>query len=229
MEFNNININMLDIILFLGILISLIIGYSRGFVKEALSIINWLLAAWLAFKYYSDLKTITLSFIETNIIADAISFGILFLFSIIILTILSNLISKNIKNSLLAPLDRIMGMIFGIIRAILLIIVLFIAGNQTVWINNTLPKWIYNAFSYPIIISVTNYLKNILPNDFFSIDIKAINIEELNLNRLIDKNKLFNEPAVDKDIENESSYTPAEREQMNRLNNIETIETNENN
>jgi len=103
MEFNNININILDIILFLGILISLIIGYSRGFVKEALSIINWLLAAWLAFKYYSDLKTITLSFIETNIIADAISFGILFLFSIIILTILSNLFSKNIKNSLLAP------------------------------------------------------------------------------------------------------------------------------
>ena len=157
MEFNNININILDIILFLGILISLIIGYSRGFVKEALSIINWLLAAWLAFKYYSDLKTITLSFIETNIIADAISFGILFLFSIIILTILSNLISKNIKNSLLAPLDRIMGMIFGVIRAIILIIVLFIAGNQTIWINNTLPKWILNAFSYPIIISATNY------------------------------------------------------------------------
>ena len=109
------------------------------------------------------------------------------------------------------------------------IIVLFIAGNQTIWINNTLPKWIYSALSFPIIISATNYLKNILPNDFFAIDIKAINIEELNLNRLIDKNKLFNEPAVDKDIENESSYTPAEREQMNRLNNIETIETNENN
>ena len=229
MEFNNININMLDIILFLGIFISLIIGYIRGFVKEALSIINWLLSAWLAFKYYSDLKTITLSFIETNIIADAISFGILFLFSIIILTILSNLFSKNIKNSLLAPLDRIMGMIFGIIRAILLIIVLFIASNQTLWVNNTLPKWIYNAYSFPIILSATNYLKNILPNNFFAIDIKAINIEELNLNRLIDKNKLFNEPAVDKDIKNESSYTPAEREQMNRLNNIETIETNENN
>ena len=33
---------------------------------------------------------------------------------------------------------------------------------------------------------------------------------------------------VNKNIENESSYTPAEREQMNRLNNIETIDTNEN-
>ena len=120
-------------------------------------------------------------------------------------------------------------MIFGIIRAILLIIVLFIAGNQTIWINNTLPKLIYNAYSYPTIISATNYLKNILPNEFFAIDIKAIKIQELNINELIDKNKLFDEPEVNKSIENESSYTPAEREQMDRLNNIETIDANDNN
>ena len=227
MEFNNINL--LDIILFIGIFVSLIIGYTRGFIKEILSIINWLLAAWIAFNYYSDLKTITINFINSNIIADAIAFGILFLLSIITLTILSNFISKNIKNSLLAPLDRIIGMIFGIIRAILLIIVLFIAGNQTIWINNTLPKLIYNAYSYPIIISATNYLKNIFPNEFFAIDIKAIKIQELNINELIDKNKLFNEPEVNKNIENESSYTPAEREQMDRLNNIETIDANDNN
>jgi len=227
MEFNNINL--LDIILFIGIFVSLIIGYTRGFIKEILSIINWLLAAWIAFNYYSDLKTITINFIKSNIIADAIAFGILFLLSIITLTILSNFISKNIKNSLLAPLDRIIGMIFGIIRAILLIIVLFIAGNQTIWINNTLPKLIYNAYSYPTIISATNYLKNILPNEFFAIDIKAIKIQELNINEIIDKNKLFDEPEVNKNIENESSYTPAEREQMDRLNNIETIDANDNN
>ena len=227
MEFNNINL--LDIILFIGIFVSLIIGYTRGFIKEILSIINWLLAAWIAFNYYSDLKTITINFINSNIIADAIAFGILFLLSIITLTILSNFISKNINNSLLAPLDKIIGMTFGIIRAILLIIVLFIAGNQTIWINNTLPKLIYNAYSYPTIVSATNYLKNILPNEFFAIDIKAIKIQELNINELIDKNKLFDEPEVNKSIENESSYTPAEREQMDRLNNIETIDANDNN
>lgn len=229
MELNNININLLDIILFVSIIVSLFIGYSRGFIKETLSIINWLLAAWLAFKYYSDLKTITINFIDSNIIADAISFGILFLFSIITLTFLSNFISKNIKNSLLAPLDKLLGIVFGIIRAILLIIVVFIAGNQTIWVNNTLPKWIYESYSYPIIISITNNLKNILPNDFFAIDIKAININKLNINELIEKNKLFDEPEVNINIENESSYTPAEIEQMNRLNNIETINSDKNN
>ena len=225
MEFNNININLLDIVLFVSMLVSLVIGYSRGFVKETLSIINWLLAAWVAFKYYSDLNSITINFIDSNIVADAISFGVLFLLSIITLTFLSNFISKNIKNSLLAPLDRLLGMVFGIIRAILLIVVMFIAANQTIWINNTIPKWMYESYSYPIVISITNNLKNILPNEFFAIDIEAINIEKLNINKLIDKNKLFNEPEVFKSIENESSYTPAEREQMNRLNNIETIDS----
>ena len=229
MELNNININLLDIILFVSIIVSLFIGYSRGFIKETLSIINWLLAAWLAFKYYSDLQTITINFIDSNIIADAISFGILFLFSIITLTFLSNFISKNIKNSLLAPLDRLLGIVFGIIRAILLIIVVFIAGNQTIWVNNTIPKWIYESYSYPIIISITNNLKNILPNDFFAIDIKAININKLNINELIEKNKLFEEPKVNINIENESSYTPAEIEQMNRLNNIEINNSDKNN
>ena len=229
MELNNININLLDIILLVSIIVSLFIGYSRGFIKETFSIINWLLAAWLAFKYYSDLQTITINFIDSNIIADAISFGILFLFLIITLTFLSNFISKNIKNSLLAPLDRLLGIFFGIIRAILLIIVVFIAGNQTIWVNNTLPKWIYESYSYPIIISITNNLKNILPNDFFAIDIKAINVNKLNINELIEKNKLFDEPEVNINIENESSYTPAEIEQMNRLNNIETNNSDKSN
>ena len=229
MELNNININLLDIILFVSIIVSLFIGYSRGFIKETLSIINWLLAAWLAFKYYSDLKTITINFIDSNILADAISFGILFLFSIITLTFLSNFISKNIKNSLLAPLDRLLGIVFGIIRAILLIILVFIAGSQTVWVNNTTPTWIYKSYSYPIIISITNNLKNILPNDFFAIDIKAININKLNINELMEKNKLFDEPEVNINIENESSYTPAEIEQMNRLNNIETNNSDKSN
>lgn len=229
MEINNININVLDIILFVCVIISLVIGYSRGFLKESLSIINWLLAAWLAFKYYSDVKIITLKFVSTPILADAISFGILFLLLIIILTIISNFISNNIKNSVLGPLDKIMGMIFGFIRALLLIVVIIVAGNQTIWLNKTLPSWLYKSSSYPIIISTIKYLKNILPNEIFAIDIKAIDFKDLNLNELIDKNKLFDEPKVNTNMENESSYTPAEREQMDRLNNIETIDTGDSN
>ena len=229
MEIGNININLFDIILLIGIIISFIIGYSRGFMKETLSIINWLLAAWISFGFYQNVKIYIINYVSSPILVDAISFGILFLLSIISLTIISNFISKNIKNSLLAPLDRVLGMMFGLIRAGILIIIIIIAGNQTVWINNTIPSWIYKSSSYPIISSATNYLKKVLPNEIFSIDIEAINIKKLNLNDLIDKEELFNEPIVKTNDKNENSYTPAEREQMNRLNNIEAIDNEENN
>jgi membrane protein required for colicin V production len=229
MDFNNLNINTLDIILLISIIISIIIGYSRGLIREFLSIFNWLFASWLAFKYYSKLKTIMLDFISTDILADALSFGLIFLAIIITITMISNFISKNIKNSLLGPIDKVLGMFFGLIRAIMLILVLVIAGNQTIWKNNTIPSLLSEANSYRIIILGITYLEKIFPNEIISFDYQSIDIKKLNLNNIIDKNKLFEEPPIKKNDEKEGAYTPAEREQMDRLNNIETIETESSN
>ena len=229
MDFNNLNINTLDIILLISIIISIIIGYSRGLIREFLSIFNWLFASWFAFKYYSKLKTIMLDFISTEILADALSFGLIFLTIIITITMISNFISKNIKNSLLGPVDKILGMLFGLIRAVTLILVLVIAGNQTIWKNNTIPSLLSEAKSYPMIILGITYLEKFLPNEILSFDYESIDIKKLNLNNIIDKNKLFEEPPIKKDDEKEGAYTPAEREQMDRLNNLETIETESSN
>ena len=53
MDFSNLDINALDIILFISIIISIIIGYTRGLIRETLSIFNWLLSSWFSFRYYS--------------------------------------------------------------------------------------------------------------------------------------------------------------------------------
>ena len=226
----NLNdINTLDIILLISIIISIIIGYNRGLIKESFSIFNWLFSSWLAFKYYPSLKIILRDFISTEIIADALSFGLIFLTMIIIITMISNFISKNIKKSLLGPIDKTLGMFFGLIRAFTLILVLVIAGNQTIWKNNTVPFLLSEAYSYPIIVLGITYLEKLIPSEILSFDYEAIDIKKLNLNKLIDKNKLFEEPPIKKNNENEGAYTPAEREQMDRLNNIETIETESSN
>jgi membrane protein required for colicin V production len=229
MDFNNININALDIIILISVLISIIIGYSRGLIRESFSIFNWLFASWLSFKYYSNLKIILKDLISPEIIVDALSFGLIFLTVIISLSMISNFISKNIKNSLLRPIDNILGMIFGFLRAFILVLVLVIAGNQTIWKNNTIPSLLSKAYSYPIIVLGISYLEKFFPNEIISFDYESLDIKKLKLNNIIDKNKLFEEPPIKKNDVNEGAYTPAEREQMNRLNNIETIETESSN
>jgi membrane protein required for colicin V production len=229
MDFNNLDINALDIIIFISIIISIIIGYSRGLIRESFSIFNWLFASWLSFKYYSNLKIILKDLISPEIIVDALSFGLIFLAVIISLSMISNYISKNIKNSLLRPIDNILGMIFGFLRAFILVLVLVIAGNQTIWKNDTIPSLLSKAYSYPIIVLGIAYLEKFFPNEIISFDYESLDIKKLKLNNIIDKNKLFEEPPVKKNDVNEGAYTPAEREQMNRLNNIETIETESSN
>ena len=229
MDFNNLNINALDIIILISIIISIIIGYSRGLIKESLSIFNWLLASWLSFKYYSSLKIILKDLISPEIIVDALSFGLIFLTVIVSISMISNFISKNIKNSLLKPIDNILGMIFGFLRAFILVLVLVIAGNQTIWKNDAIPSLLSKAYSYPIIVLGIAYLEKFFPNEIISFDYESLDIKKLKLNNIIDKNKLFEDPPIKKNDVNEGAYTPAEREQMNRLNNIETIETESSN
>ena len=229
MDFNNLNINALDIIILISVLISIIIGYSRGLIRESFSIFNWLFASWLSFKYYSNLKIILKDLISPEIIVDALSFGLIFLTVIISLSMISNVISKNIKNSLLRPIDNILGMIFGFLRAFILVLVLVIAGNQTIWKNDAIPSLLSKAYSYPIIVLGIAYLEKFFPNETLSFDYESLDIKKLKLNNIIDKNKLFEEPPIKKNDVNEGAYTPAEREQMNRLNNIETIETESSN
>ena len=229
MDFNNLNINALDIIILISVLISIIIGYSRGLIRESFSIFNWLFASWLSFKYYSNLKIILKDLISPEIIVDALSFGLIFLTVIISLSMISNVISKNIKNSLLRPIDNILGMIFGFLRAFILVLVLVIAGNQTIWKNDAIPSLLSQAYSYPIIVLGIAYLEKFFPNEIISFDYESLDIKKLKLNNIIDKNKLFEEPPIKKNDVNEGAYTPAEREQMNRLNNIETIETESSN
>ena len=58
MDINDLIINMTDIIFVLILFISLLIGLSRGFVKEALALTGWFLSGLLAIKYYKTLAYI---------------------------------------------------------------------------------------------------------------------------------------------------------------------------
>ena len=80
----------------------------------------------------------------------------------------------------------------------MLILVLVIAGNQTIWKNNTIPSLLSEADSYRIIILGITYLEKIFPDEIISFDYELIDIKKLNLNNIIDKNKLFEEPPLKK-------------------------------
>ena len=224
MDINDLIINMTDIIFVLILFISLLIGLSRGFVKEALALTGWFLSCLLAIKYYKTLAIHLNDLITTQILADAISFGIIFLLLVIITTLITHIISKNIQNSLLSPIDKIFGIIFSLVRSILIISIITIFLEKNIWKEKSIPNWIINSHSYKIINTINNALITFLPKNILEINYDLLKLENITGNQNLISDEIINN--VDS---SDGSYTPSDSNQIDELNNNETIINNESN
>tara|TARA_B100000686_G_scaffold72987_1_gene78708 strand:+ start:448 stop:1113 length:666 start_codon:yes stop_codon:yes gene_type:complete len=221
MDLNN---NITDIIFLLILIVSFFIGYSRGFIKESLALLGWILSGWIAINYHSLLTIHIRQLINPQIIADAISFGVIFLSVVILTTLITHILSNNIKNSLLGPLDKLLGIIFSIIRSILIISIISIGLQQTIWKDKSIPEWIKNTYSYSIIDPINKLIIKFIPNQTLT-----FNSNSLNIKNIIDNKDLISNEIINNVDSSDGSYTPSDVNQMNELNNTETMEINENN
>jgi membrane protein required for colicin V production len=139
--------------------LSIIISLVRGFVREALSLVSWIAAFWIAFTFYDVLADLLLNDIHSNTVRTAVAFGSLFLITLLLGTLVNYLISKLVDKTGLSGTDRILGVVFGFARGVLLITVLLMLARLTPmpgesWWKSSLliPQF------YPIEIWLHNYL-----------------------------------------------------------------------
>ncbi len=119
-------LNNLDIIILIVVAVSTLIAWSRGLVKEVLSIIGWVLATVAVIYLLPVVTPFANKYIETGWLAGVIAaLIILILFLVCWILFTSNLVSK-IRSSKLSSLDRTLGLFFGVARAALLVILFYI-------------------------------------------------------------------------------------------------------
>ena len=111
----------IDIIIVIAIIISVIIGLLRGFVKEAISIAALLFAIWAALYLGPALGKAMAGWLDSE--EMQMWFGRIFLFAVIVSlgALVSWGLSKLVRLSLLAGMDRFLGSVFGLARAVLLV------------------------------------------------------------------------------------------------------------
>lgn len=128
-SFNNIDIAILVIFFFSGLT-----AFFRGFSKEVFSILGWILAAFITSRGLVFIQPIFRDMIKTAMIADFAASASLFIGTTIIWAIITGKMTKRVRKSSLSNLDKIFGLIFGLIRAVILITLAY------VFINFLLPK-----------------------------------------------------------------------------------------
>ncbi len=123
--------------------ISSLISLKRGFVKEALSLVVWVLAFFMASIFSTRLEGLLESSITTPSMRQMVAFGILFAATLIVGAMVNYLIGELVKMTGLSGTDRLFGMVFGLARgaivvmAILLLLPGFIPVDQDPWWHNS--------------------------------------------------------------------------------------------
>ncbi len=154
--------NLVDLAVLVVIALSAIFAFARGFVREALSIAAWGGAALITLYGFDYVYTITTRFVTTPLLADLIAGAGLFLVALIGLTIVTGYVARLAQWSALSPIDRTLGLIFGVARGAVLVSVAYFLVDITLPPNDR-PAWLRDARSQPLLAQGADALRGILP------------------------------------------------------------------
>ncbi len=114
------------------IVMSALLAYSRGLVREALAIAGWGVAIVLAFIFADRAQPLVK---QIPVVGDMlgnscelliiVSFAAVFALALVVASLFTPLFSSLIQNSILGPVDQVLGFLFGVVRGILLAAVAF--------------------------------------------------------------------------------------------------------
>ncbi len=151
--------------------VSALLAYSRGFIREILSIVGWVAAAIAAFIFAPDVEPLMAEVpVVDKIIGEncelgmMAAFGIVFVAALIIVSIFTPLISGAVQNSALGPVDQGLGFLFGIARGALLVIVALIVYDQLIAEGEGIPM-VEDSRSVEILEQAKADLAEQLPED----------------------------------------------------------------
>ncbi|MDF1803943.1 CvpA family protein [Thalassovita sp.] len=127
------------------IILSALLAYSRGVVREALAIAGWVAAAVLAYIFAPQVQPLVK---EIPILGDFISdscelsiiaaFAAVFALALVLASLFTPLFSSLVQRSALGGLDQGFGFLFGVLRGILLVAIAFFV-YETVLTSQQIP------------------------------------------------------------------------------------------
>jgi membrane protein required for colicin V production len=148
----------------LGVLaFSMLLGAWRGLVYEVLSVLGWAVSFYVAQWFAPDLAARLPLQSASDPVRYAAAFVLIFIAAVFAAGLLAFLLKKLVAAVGLAPVDRVLGAAFGVLRGIILLLA------ATVVINMTALKasdWWVQSNGAPMLTATLKALKPVLPEQF---------------------------------------------------------------
>ena len=129
----------IDGVVALVIVLSALLAYGRGLVREAMAIVGWIAAAVLAFLFAPQVEPLVREIPKVgDFLADSCelsiiaAFAAVFAVALIVVSFFTPLFSSLVQRSALGGVDQGLGFLFGVARGVLLVAIAFFIYDQVI-------------------------------------------------------------------------------------------------
>lgn len=154
--------NWIDFVIILIIVLSAVISSVRGFAREALSLLGWVLAFWVSMTFSGGLALLLGDSIADPILRMIVAFLILFIASLIVSTIVNYFVIQFVQRAGMTRADRSIGIVFGVLRGVLIIAALVLFAGLTPFPQT--GTW-ENSFFLYYFEGLAVWLQDLMPGD----------------------------------------------------------------
>jgi membrane protein required for colicin V production len=177
-----------DLIIIAILALSALLAFMRGFVREVLSIGAWVGAALATIYGFPLAQPYARKYIEVALFADIAAGVAIFVLALIILTILSHALSKNVRDSALGAVDRSLGLLFGLVRGAVLVCLAYLVMAWAIPQEDR-PGWVAQSRTLPLVQQGADLLLKILPESALKQGEDAVGAAATGIGQAIDTGK----------------------------------------
>lgn len=149
-----------DYVLIAILIVSIVIGALRGFLREAVALVSWIAALLLAWTFSSSLLPYLGAWLgEHPQMAMWVARGLILVSVLVIGAIVGGLLGHFVRLSIFSGLDRFLGVVFGGLRGLVVVGVLVIFGQL---LHMDAESWWGKSVLMPQATTIANALRAVV-------------------------------------------------------------------
>ena len=157
--------NWVDLAVIAVIVVSGLLAFLRGFVREALGIAAWAGALFAAWSLFPQTQPKFRHWIGNPELADPAAFLSVFVVVLVALSVIAGLLGGLVRNSAISGVDRTLGTVFGLLRGAVVVVAVYV-GLGMVVTPDRWPDALTQARTVPYAYAGAVWLDGLLPQDY---------------------------------------------------------------
>ncbi|MBS7810638.1 CvpA family protein [Roseococcus pinisoli] len=155
-----------DGVLLIVMVVSAILSFLRGFVREVLGVAAWIGAALAAFRFRDPVVSMLGGAIEPDWLAEGVAVGVVFLVVLVVLKLVIHALAGRVQSSPLGGVDRSLGAIFGLARGAFIAALAFVLAGLFVPAVERWPEGVREARALPLVVDVARWVVGLMPEEY---------------------------------------------------------------